>query len=107
MLYLKIKDLKIRNLYLKNEKKIIVNRFLFIYFLSKPNLKKKKLFYLFLLLLQSKSTKFTCKLKTKILRRCLISNRNRSNFRPYNLSRFVLRNFIQFGILPGFKKAVW
>jgi ribosomal protein S14 len=107
MLSLKIKDLKNRNLYLKNEKKNIVNRFLFIYFLSKPNVKKKKLFLIYLLFLKNKSTITGSKLKTKIVRRCLISNRNRSNFRPYNISRFIVRNLMQFGILPGFKKAVW
>lgn len=46
------------------------------------------------------------KFKTKLVRRCVISNRGRGNFRPYGLSRFYLREFMQFGILPGFKKSV-
>lgn len=54
MLSLKIKDLKIRNLYLKNEKKIIINRFLFINLLNQSKIRKKKLFFLFLLLKKKK-----------------------------------------------------
>ena len=46
--------------------------------------------------------------KTRVLRRCVVSNRNRGNLRSFGgLSRIVLRNFIHSGILPGYKKAVW
>lgn len=106
MLSLKIKDLKVRKLYFKNEKKCIINHFLFNHFLNKPNTKKKKLFFLYLLLQKNKCAKFEYKMKTKIVRRCIMSNRGRSSFRPYGVSRFFLRNFMQFGILPGSKKAV-
>lgn len=106
MLSLKFKDLKVRNLYLKNEKKCIINHFLFLHFLNKPNKKKKKLFFLYLLLQKNLFAKREYKMKTKIVRRCLISNRGRSSFRPYKVSRFILRNLMQFGILPGSKKAV-
>lgn len=106
MLSLKIKDLKIRNLYLKNEKKIIINRFLFINLLNQSKIRKKKLFFLFLLLKKKKNSKLKYKTGTKMVRRCAISNRGRGTFRPYGISRFFLRNFMQFGILPGFKKAV-
>jgi len=102
MLSLKFKDLKYRNIYLKNEKKIIINRFLFIYFL---NVFKNSNYYYYYFLLQNKSN-LSHKIKTKLVRRCSISNRARGTFRLYNLSRFFLRNFMQFGILPGFKKAV-
>lgn len=107
MLSLKIKDLKNRNLYLKNEKKIIINRFLFIHLLNQSKKRKEKLFFLFLLLKNKKNSKLKYKMRTKIVRRCAISNRGRGNFRPYGISRFFLRDFMQFGILPGFKKAVW
>lgn len=106
MLSLKIKDLKNRNLFLKNEKKNVIKQFLFIHFLCKPSIKKKQLYFLYLLLQKNKYSKFKYKTKTKVVRRCLISNRGRSNFRPYGVSRFILRNLMQYGILPGYKKAV-
>lgn len=106
MLSLKIKDLKNRNLLVKNEKKNIVKQFLFIHLLCKPNIKKKQLLFLYLLLQKNRSSKFSSRIKTKLVRRCVISNRGRSSYRPYGMSRFILRNLMQYGILPGFKKAV-
>lgn len=107
MLSLKIKDIKNRNLYIKNEKKTAINRFLFIYFLNKQKNKNFYFFYLFFLLQKNKNFNLKYKAQTKIVRRCAISNRARGNFRPYGISRFFLRSFMQFGILPGFKKSVW
>ena len=46
-------------------------------------------------------------LKTKIVRRCVETNRNRSVFRKFGLSRLTLKNYFSFGLLPGYKKAVW
>jgi ribosomal protein S14 len=107
MLALKIKDLKNRKLYLKTEKKIIIARFLFIHYLNKPTLEKNKLLFLYFLIKYQLKYNFRYKMKTKLVRRCIVSNRGRSTFRPYGVSRFILRNFMQFGVLPGFKKAVW
>ena len=45
--------------------------------------------------------------KTKIVRRCILTNRGRSSTRPFNISRMVLRELLQFSILPGYQKAVW
>lgn len=106
MLSLKIKDLKNRNLYIKNEKKSVIHRFLFINLLNQKK-KKKTLFFLFLLMKKNKNSKLEYKMRTKMVRRCAISNRGRANFRSYGISRFFLRDLIQFGVLPGFKKAVW
>jgi ribosomal protein S14 len=106
MLSLKIKDLKNRNSYIKNEKKILINRFLFIHLLNKTKKNKKKLLLLFFLLQKNNKSNLKYKARTKIVRRCAISNRGRANFRSYGISRFFLRGFMQFGVLPGFKKAV-
>lgn len=43
--------------------------------------------------------------KTRIYRRCIVTNRPRAIYRPYNLSRNSLKNFIKFGYLPGFAKT--
>ena len=42
-----------------------------------------------------------------ITRRCLLTNRSRAIYRPFGLSRLVLRDLIQFGLLPGYTKAIW
>lgn len=105
MLSAKIKDLKYRKFFLKIEKKRLINKFLFIYLVNKKKVKKKQILYFFLK--TNKYSKLLYKTKTKLVRRRLLTNRGRGNFRPYNLSRFMLRDFMQFGVLPGYKKAVW
>jgi len=103
MRYLKIKDIKRRNdfLYKENYKKI--NKIFFINLVQKLTVSEKSKIFLNLYLKKY----FTLNSKTKLLRRCLVSNRSRSVLRPIGLSRITLRNFIHGGILPGYKKAVW
>jgi len=43
---------------------------------------------------------------TKIVRRCIITNRSKT-IRPFKISRILAREMIGFGIIPGYKKAVW
>jgi ribosomal protein S14 len=45
--------------------------------------------------------------KTKIVRRCILNNRSRGSVRPFNVSRIKLREMFSFGVMPGYKKAVW
>jgi ribosomal protein S14 len=45
--------------------------------------------------------------KTQIVRRCISKNRSRGVFRSFNVSRNVLRETIQFGLIPGYKKSIW
>jgi ribosomal protein S14 len=107
MISSKIKDLKYRILYSKIEKKSFLNKFLFINLLNKKNKSsKQKLLILFLFLKLKNYSKLKFKTKTKLVRRCALTNRGRGNYRPYGISRFAMREFIQFGILPGYKKAV-
>jgi len=40
------------------------------------------------------------------VRRCILTNRSRGSIRPFNVARSKLRELLQFGILPGYKKAV-
>jgi ribosomal protein S14 len=106
MIFSKYKDLKRRKNFLKNEYKSKAIKYAFIKVASNiKKLKKKKRFLLEALYLKGK-TKINAN-KTKIVRRCLLNNRTRNIYRPLNLSRSVLRNLIQFGLVPGFKKAVW
>jgi len=101
MLSLKIKDLKNRKFFAKREKINKVIKFIFINQLSKKNnnlLKKYKIFF----------NKFKIKnSKTKIVNRCILNNRGRGSIRKYSINRILLRDLFLFGIIPGYKKAVW
>lgn len=101
MLHLKTKDLKYRKIFLQREKSFLVGKFIFLYFLKNPSNSLRFL-----------SEKFVKKylkgsFRTKIVNRCILSNRGRGVFRPFGCSRLVLRNLFLFGIIPGSKKAVW
>jgi len=100
-----IKDKKIRNLVNKVENKNTLNKFLFFYILSFYNKVSKKSHILFYLNMVSKNSSINN--KNRITNRCVLTNRGRSVFRQFNISRIILRELLQFGILPGFSKAVW
>jgi len=104
MLSAKIKDLKKRKAFTFSENDQKIEKFIFINILNKKEVDSKKklssLFYLQSSLNKSKS-------KVKITRRCVINNRGRSVIRPFGLSRIYLRELLQFGVVPGYCKAVW
>jgi ribosomal protein S14 len=50
---------------------------------------------------------FNQKSRVSLKRRCIYTNRSKSLSKKYGVSRFILRDFIQFGFLAGYKKAVW
>jgi len=101
MLHLKVKDLKYRKKFLKYEKSFLIGKFIFLYFLKKS--------FIPLRFLSEKLVKKYLKgsFRTKIVNRCILTNRGRGVFRPFGYSRLVLRNLFLFGIIPGSKKAVW
>jgi len=39
--------------------------------------------------------------------RCVLNNRGRGVLRPYGISRTLMRELMQFGVIPGYSKAVW
>lgn len=99
MLFRKVKDLKLRKKFQQNE---IVNtsvKFLFTHYFNKN--KDVNRCQDFLNLKQKNYS------KTKIVRRCILTNRSRGSIRPFNVSRVKLRELFQFGIIPGYKKSVW
>jgi len=101
MLYLKEKDLKIRKKFFKFEKINKINKYLLTIALKNKNFNN---IIKILLKIQKRSCKIS---KTKLNGRCLLTNRNKGVNKSYLVSRIVLRNLMQFGIVPGFKKAVW
>ena len=98
MLFKKVKDINIRKQYKKNENLNAALKFLFTNFFNKnKNVTKCNTFT------NAKQRNFS---KTKIVRRCILTNRSRGSIRPYNISRVKLRELLQFGIIPGYKKAI-
>jgi ribosomal protein S14 len=105
MLSLKKKDVKARSIFSKYELRSRVVKLLLTNLASRHNyLQGSKFLPLNLYKLQ---TKFRRCSKVKIRTRCVLTNRGRGIYRPYGLSRIVLREFMQFGIIPGYKKAVF
>lgn len=100
MLFLKIKDKKIRERYIKEEYKILSEKFIFLNLLHNKFLNHKLFFSLY-----EHKRKYTK--KSKIIQLCLLTNRSRSINKNLGYSRVILRNLFQFGIIPGYKKAVW
>ena len=104
MYYLKIKDTKKRNLFKKLELQNTLKNFIYkniLYYISQNSkLKYKKMLYFQILKKKKKS------FLTKIVRRCIVTNRSKS-IRPFKISRMLARELIGFGIIPGYSKAVW
>jgi len=104
MLYLKIKDNKFRKkfktleLQLKLKKFIYKNLLSYFFFKKISNTYNKICFQI----LKKKRKRIT----TKFINRCILTNRSKS-LRTLKISRIKAREFIAFGILPGYKKAVW
>jgi ribosomal protein S14 len=104
MLSLKKKDLKVRQKFLSNEQQKRVHKFIFVNTLNNNKIGDlEKTFTIF----SKESLNRSLDSKVKITRRCIMNNRNRSVIRPFGISRVYLRELLQFGLLPGYTKAVW
>jgi len=101
MLSLKVKDNKIRQKFHRLEDKKRINKFLFINLLNQKSANKKRTACLVKGLLNKRIS------KVRINRRCVINNRGRSSIRSLGISRVHLRELLQFGLVPGYSKAVW
>lgn len=97
----KLKEIRNREKFYKKE---IIRRkikFLFINLLNKKVNKNSKYLYFLLKLKKRRES------KTKLVQRCIFTNRSRGSIRYFGISRILLREMLQFGIIPGYKKAVW
>lgn len=83
-----------------------IYKFLFINFAFSGDFSLKKGLF-FLVVSKLYTNKFSLGLKVKFTNRCVLTNRPRGVIKKYNLSRIKLREFLQYGVLPGFVKAVW
>jgi ribosomal protein S14 len=98
MKYLQIKDKKLRLSFLKMEIKFKLKKFISINLLTSNFITNNKFFYLFLKKKKS--------VLSKIVRRCVLTNRSKS-IRSFRVSRIQSKELISFGVIPGYKKAVW
>lgn len=104
MLALKYKDIRNRFNFYKRELDKNIIKFFFINNINKKtsdNDLKKKLIYYYNLNLNAKFS------KTRIQRRCILTNRARVSNRALGISRIRLRELLKYNIIPGYKKAVW
>ena len=106
MLSVKIRDIKTRNSFYRNEKLKKIKKFLFINFLNSNKISTIYRNCLLISLLKQKQ-KLKQKTRSKMSNRCVFNNRNKSVLRPYGISRILMRDLMQFGVLPGYSKAVW
>jgi ribosomal protein S14 len=107
MLSAKIQDLKIRKAFSKIEKIKKIKKFLFVHLLNPTtNISLIKRNFLLISLLK-KPIKYNVKTRIRMTNRCVLNNRSRGVLRPYGISRILMRDLMQFGILPGYTKAVW
>lgn len=105
MLSLKIKNNKLQKQFNKLEKVKILGKFLENYICGFSNYKK--------ILYRLKTIKILRKMyfiklsRVGLKTRCIFTNRSRIVSKKHAISRFILRDFMQFGLLPGCKKSVW
>ena len=107
MLFAKIKDLKFRLKFSRLELKQKVAKYVKINILTKSFLlkkdQKKRAHVLKSLYRETLIKGF----KVKVVQRCILTNRSRGTYRSHSISRNIFRDLLQFGMIPGYKKAVW
>ena len=107
MLFTKVKDLNLRLKFSKFELKKKIDKYVKINILTKSLVLKKlqkKRAYILKSLYKDSFTKYS---KVKVTQRCILTNRSRGVYRSHSISRNIFRDLLQFGIIPGYKKAVW
>lgn len=104
MKYLKQKDQKNRLQFFNKETNNKLNKFLFINLMNTDKVAEnnRKIIRKFFL-----SKKKLNSNKTKLLRRCVITNRSRVSSRLFGISRIKLRDLLKDNQIPGFNRNIW
>jgi ribosomal protein S14 len=98
------KDIKLRKKLSITELAKKELKFIFIQLLNNENFsrdKKKMMINYF----TSKSKNYST--KTKLVNRCLETSKSRVMHKSFKISRMKLKNMLDMGIIPGYKKAAW
>lgn len=104
MKYLKQKDLKHKNRFFNQEIDKKINKFLFINLLNNKKTKENTKTVVKQYFLAKKKRQSN---KTKLLRRCLLTNRGRVSHQMFGISRIKLRELLRNKQIPGFNKDIW
>ena len=99
MQYLNKKDFKTRIKVKNKELKNLSIKFLSSLFSNTLIYNQKNIYII------KKQQKLYSKVRTT--NRCSLTNRSRGIFRPFGVSRLLLRKLMLFGIIPGYSKSVW
>ena len=99
----KFKNVEFRKRFKRAELTSTIDKFIYINLL-KSSLQNRKVFSY---ILNSTKLKDKYHSKSKMKGLCSLSGRSKSIFKNINISRIKLREMISFGMLPGYKKAVW
>jgi ribosomal protein S14 len=98
------KNIKFRNELARFEINKKINKFIFINLLRTGFKINKRVYSYFLNKLNKKNDLIS---KSKIKSVCVLTSRNNSVEKKMSISRIKLREMFSFGIIPGYKKAVW
>lgn len=104
MSFINIKDFNNRKNFNELEISKIISKLLYIKYLNnkKSQILNKQI------LSNTSLSKNNLYSKTKIVRYCVLTGRSRGSIRKIGgVSRVLLRDMLQLGIFPGYKKAVW
>ena len=105
MLSSRAKDKKNRKLFLKIEQNRLVLKFIYINLISRSTLSKSRSY------VQYKYYRYFNKLKfkttTKLLNKCIVTNRNSKTYSAFKLSRIVFKDLLTFGVIAGYRKSVF
>ena len=102
----RVKDIKAREIFAKNEMLKKAQKFVFTNTLNKLLYEKKYDEY-------AKACQYFAMQKvendskTKIVNRCVATNRSRGAIRPFGINRVMLKDMLEQGLVPGWKKASW
>jgi len=107
MLSSKIKDIKLRNSLKKSERVKKVKKFLFTALVNGGSKEEIKIRSSIIISFLKDKKSLSHKSKIRVTNRCVLTNRSRGILRPYGISRVVIRDLMQFGVIPGYYKAVW
>jgi len=98
------KDKRLRAKIEQLELKKLKHKLLFTSVLNDNNLNKKQKALCLSLLNEQKIENAS---KTKLVNRCLLTHKSRIMYKAFKVNRMKLKDMLQMGILPGYKKAVW
>jgi ribosomal protein S14 len=105
MISSRVKDQKNRKLFAKMEQNRLLLKFIYINLISKVNLVKSRPYLQYKYYRHFNKLKF--KISSKLLNKCIISNRNSKTYSGFKLSRIVFKDLLTFGVIAGYRKSVF